>query len=182
MANGNKHLLCKQRVSQMVGAMTDDDWVDWLQGEEEGSRGVRIEVSAGGGAFSDVCYKLRGKEHVRIRTPIHSRPIQKERLFAPSVLFRSAVANSKSSVDRKPHHGCPRTIRKLQRVRENQREEKRQGAFADAVSRVGVFSTLTNSYALVAVGASENFYRYAARRRVGQGQQVDKIGTQCIRG
>lgn len=25
-------------------------------------------------------------------------------------------------------------------------------------SRVGVFSTLTNSYALVAVGASENFY------------------------
>jgi len=27
--------------------------------------------------------------------------------------------------------------------------------------RVGVFSTLTNSYALVAVGASENFYRYA---------------------
>jgi hypothetical protein len=32
---------------------------------------------------------------------------------------------------------------------------------ADIVlSRVGVFSTLTNSYALVAVGASENFYRY----------------------
>lgn len=28
--------------------------------------------------------------------------------------------------------------------------------------RVGVFSTLTNSYALVAVGASENFYRYVA--------------------
>jgi len=27
--------------------------------------------------------------------------------------------------------------------------------------RVGVFATLTNSYALVAVGASENFYRYA---------------------
>lgn len=27
-------------------------------------------------------------------------------------------------------------------------------------NRVGVFSTLTNSYALVAVGASENFYRY----------------------
>lgn len=26
--------------------------------------------------------------------------------------------------------------------------------------RVGVFSTLTNSYALVAVGASENFYRF----------------------
>lgn len=29
-------------------------------------------------------------------------------------------------------------------------------------NEVGVFSTLTNSYALVAVGASENFYRYAA--------------------
>ncbi len=28
------------------------------------------------------------------------------------------------------------------------------------MDRVGVFSTLTNSYALVAVGASENFYRY----------------------
>lgn len=27
--------------------------------------------------------------------------------------------------------------------------------------RVGVFATLTNSYALVALGASENFYRYA---------------------
>jgi len=26
--------------------------------------------------------------------------------------------------------------------------------------RVGVFSRLTNSYALVAIGASENFYRY----------------------
>ena len=30
------------------------------------------------------------------------------------------------------------------------------------VYRVGVFATLTNSYALVAVGASENFYRYAS--------------------
>ena len=30
---------------------------------------------------------------------------------------------------------------------------------ADMFLRVGVFSTLTNSYALVAVGASENFYR-----------------------
>ena len=27
--------------------------------------------------------------------------------------------------------------------------------------RVGVFATLTNSYALVAIGASENFYRSA---------------------
>jgi hypothetical protein len=62
------------------------------------------------------------------------------------------------------NHGCPRSIRKLQRV----------GAFCPASSRfftkklytdhfcarrVGVFATLTNSYALVAVGASENFYR-----------------------
>lgn len=31
---------------------------------------------------------------------------------------------------------------------------------ANTYNRVGVFSTLTNSYALVAVGASENFYRY----------------------
>jgi translation initiation factor 6 (eIF-6) len=28
------------------------------------------------------------------------------------------------------------------------------------MARVGVFSTLTNAYAIVAVGASENFYRY----------------------
>lgn len=26
--------------------------------------------------------------------------------------------------------------------------------------RVGVFATLTNSYAIVAIGGSENFYRY----------------------
>ena len=30
----------------------------------------------------------------------------------------------------------------------------------DQWRRVGVFSTLTNAYAIVAVGASENFYRY----------------------
>lgn len=30
---------------------------------------------------------------------------------------------------------------------------------SDYISRVGVFATLTNSYALVALGASENFYR-----------------------
>jgi translation initiation factor 6 (eIF-6) len=29
---------------------------------------------------------------------------------------------------------------------------------------VGVFATLTNSYALVAVGASENFYRLVLER------------------
>lgn len=28
------------------------------------------------------------------------------------------------------------------------------------LSRVGVFATLTNSYAVVAIGGSENFYRY----------------------
>lgn len=28
----------------------------------------------------------------------------------------------------------------------------------DRITRVGVFSTLTNAYALVAIGASENFY------------------------
>lgn len=36
--------------------------------------------------------------------------------------------------------------------------------------RVGVFSTLTNAYALVGIGASENFYRCAgflAERRRG---------------
>ena len=30
---------------------------------------------------------------------------------------------------------------------------------ANPIFRVGVFSTLTNAYAIVAIGASENFYR-----------------------
>jgi hypothetical protein len=34
----------------------------------------------------------------------------------------------------------------------------------DRWRRVGVFATLTNAYAIVAVGASENFYRYVERR------------------
>jgi hypothetical protein len=40
------------------------------------------------------------------------------------------------------------------------REIQRNRADWTAHYRVGVFATLTNSYALVAVGASENFYRY----------------------
>ncbi len=39
------------------------------------------------------------------------------------------------------------------------KEEREREDWANE-DRVGVFSTLTNSYALVAVGASENFYRY----------------------
>ena len=38
---------------------------------------------------------------------------------------------------------------------------KRNNTYSLRTNRVGVFATLTNSYALVAVGASENFYRYA---------------------
>jgi len=34
-----------------------------------------------------------------------------------------------------------------------------KGLNTDNIIRVGVFSTLTNGYALTAVGASENFYR-----------------------
>ena len=37
-------------------------------------------------------------------------------------------------------------------------ESKRIANLCPSISRVGVFSTLTNSYALVAIGASENFY------------------------
>lgn len=45
--------------------------------------------------------------------------------------------------------------------------------------RVGVFATLTNSYALTAVGASENFYRYVLAfglrgQRKCRGAQVQK--------
>jgi hypothetical protein len=50
-------------------------------------------------------------------------------------------------------------------------------SFANAgAHRVGVFSTLTNAYAIVAVGASENFYRYVYlhsprhRRSLGNAQ------------
>ena len=52
--------------------------------------------------------------------------------------------------DRLPAPGTARASRG-----ENRLDGKRLTA-----CRVGVFSTLTNSYALVAVGASENFYRY----------------------
>lgn len=37
------------------------------------------------------------------------------------------------------------------------------------MGRVGVFSTLTNAYAIVAVGASENFYRCVEARSPAQG-------------
>ena len=53
---------------------------------------------------------------------------------------------------------------------------------ADGVDcRVGVFSTLTNSYALVAVGASENFYRYAAASVLpNRGAQVSAVNWDYI--
>lgn len=50
---------------------------------------------------------------------------------------------------------------------ENSNEYVQSGASASqewlltSAHRVGVFATLTNAYAIVAVGASENFYRYA---------------------
>lgn len=72
-----------------------------------------------------------------------------------------------------PHnrnHGCPRSFRELQRVScpcpapPTEVFTKKLRNILTAIShRVGVFSTLTNSYALVAVGASENFYRYVKR-------------------
>jgi translation initiation factor 6 len=43
--------------------------------------------------------------------------------------------------------------------------------------RVGVFSTLTNSYALVAVGASENFYRYVLLTLLLRTSNLDGGGT-----
>jgi hypothetical protein len=58
------------------------------------------------------------------------------------------------------HHGCTRAIRELERVRD-ERGKCTSPAVTNRWRRVGVFSTLTNAYAIVAVGASENFYRYA---------------------
>lgn len=57
-------------------------------------------------------------------------------------------------------HGCPRAIRELQRVGA-ERGKCAYRTCANQLRRVGVFATLTNAYAIVAVGASENFYRYA---------------------
>lgn len=45
--------------------------------------------------------------------------------------------------------------------------------------RVGVFATLTNSYALTAIGASENFYRYVYKFTHGsQGTGRKRRGTE----
>ena len=58
----------------------------------------------------------------------------------------------------KHHHGSPRTVRELQRVSPSPKLLAGSWQRLTAILRVGVFSTLTNSYALVAIGASENFY------------------------
>ena len=73
--------------------------------------------------------------------------------------------NNHNNHSKQRNHGCPRSIRKLQRVsgflpRLHRGSLQRNCILiAVAPNRVGVFATLTNSYALVAVGASENFYR-----------------------
>lgn len=41
---------------------------------------------------------------------------------------------------------------------------------------MGVFATLTNSYAIVAIGASENFYRYATQRMGWSREQSTGFG------
>lgn len=45
---------------------------------------------------------------------------------------------------------------------------------------VGVFATLTNSYAIVAIGASENFYRYAAQRMGWSREQSAGFGRRDL--
>lgn len=61
-----------------------------------------------------------------------------------------------------PHHKLPR------QTNSNLRQP----------NRVGVFATLTNSYAIVAIGASENFYRYATHGLFTRGNQ-EKVGTEA---
>ena len=63
------------------------------------------------------------------------------------------------------NHGCARTIRELKRVRLCPSTPPLITGLT--ATRVGVFSTLTNSYAIVAIGASENFYRYERMPHVG---------------
>lgn len=52
---------------------------------------------------------------------------------------------------------------------------------------VGVFATLTNSYAVVAIGASENFYRYASgyeseQKETGGGSGLEGLGLMLLCG
>lgn len=44
------------------------------------------------------------------------------------------------------------------------------------ISRVGVFATLTNAYAVVAIGASENFYRFVASFFLAQQERGLRAG------
>jgi hypothetical protein len=71
------------------------------------------------------------------------------------------LIHSANKYYRDNNHGCPRTIRELERVSAEASHELRKERICTNVwsRRVGVFSTLTNAYAIVAVGASENFYR-----------------------
>lgn len=48
------------------------------------------------------------------------------------------------------------------KLHEKKNEQRNQSL---TFSRVGVFARLTNSYAIVAVGASENFYRYDKKKK-----------------
>ena len=71
-----------------------------------------------------------------------------------STLHHSTKNPNNPAISSRPSHGSTSTVRELERVRQ-----------LDVISsrslmrpRVGVFSTLTNSYAIVAIGASENFY------------------------
>ena len=62
--------------------------------------------------------------------------------------------------------------------------QMRTGTCANQLRRVGVFATLTNAYAIVAVGASENFYRYAQNPKPHTALWWLKANTdlaQCLR-
>lgn len=58
-------------------------------------------------------------------------------------------------------------MRKRRKKRDRENPAKTDHAILH-LHRVGVFATLTNSYALTAIGASENFYRYVAYADTGQ--------------
>lgn len=108
--------------------------------------------------------------HSDLQTREHPRTLQ-SRPFTTARPLSLLPSLSEFQAPTHLHHGRPRPIREFQRVRLSPRRpppsptmKYANRADAGRLHSVGVFATLTNSYAIVAIGASENFYRYATQR------------------
>ena len=61
------------------------------------------------------------------------------------------------------HRRCPRRV-VVGPLRFRPASRRTPGAQFENSNEIGVFSRLTNSYCLVAIGGSENFYRFRCTR------------------